>query len=330
MWYKIFDFDIFKEDSYIYQLIKAGYEIPIIPIEWKFNNGDYVKAGDILFICVVNNDFYKNSQGEFFVLHDGICIFYSPVDGFLYRTLDKAVSFRLRKNTPICAVYKTIEEYDNALKYVKNGININDYKDYPLFKEEYSVRIHCHPSINTKSKKLKSIVSWLFAKDNIYGSYGKNEQNGFVSYFYINNDFSIDCIVDSFSCLVRKNNSLPDYVIFRNVSGDFKISFIEISDNDIVSLSGCPKIVYGNFDCSRCHLINFKNTPRYIGEDFIIKSNKLISFIGMPNYIGGCFNFANNELTDEAWEYCRDYIDGEFCDYNHNGNKFIKYRKKLY
>ena len=329
MWYKIFDFNIFNEDSYIYQMIKGGYEIPMISVEWKFNNGDYVKAGDILFVCVVNNDFYKNSQGRFFTLYDEICTFCSPVDGFLYRTPDKTVSFRLRKNTPICAVYETIEEYDNALKYAKNGININDYKDYLLFKEKYRVKIHCHPSINTKNKKLKSIVSWLFTKDNIYGSYGKNEQNGFVSYFYINNDFSIDCIVDSFSCLVRKDKSLPDYITFRNVSGDFKISFIEISDDDIVSLNGCPEIVYGTFDCSRCHLINFEHTPRYIGEDFIIKRNKLTSFIGMPNYIGGCFNFANNELTDEAWEYCRDNIDGEFCDYNHNGNKFIKYRKGL-
>ena len=74
-------------------------------------------------------------------------------------------------------------------------------------------------------------------------------------------------------------------------------------------------------------LSNFKlSSPKY---SYNCKNNSITSFVGVPKKIEGCFNFANNDFTDEAWEYAKDNIDGEFADYNHNGNKFIKYRKGL-
>ena len=50
----------------------------------------------------------------------------------------------------------------------------------------------------------------------------------------------------------------------------------------------------------------------------------------MPSYIKGVFDFSDNELTDEAWEYAKENIDGEFVDYRLSNNYFVKYRSELY
>ena len=38
--------------------------------------------------------------------------------------------------------------------------------------------------------------------------------------------------------------------------------------------------------------------------------------------LGISFDISNNELTDEAWDYAKDNIEGEFGDYNIKKNLF--------
>ena len=99
------------------------------------------------------------------------------------------------------------------------------------------------------------------------------------------------------------NNTLPEYIIFGEIEGNV------ILRGESISLKGCPQKVNGNYDCRGCGIK---------------------SFIGMPSYIKGVFDFSDNELTDEAWEYAKENIDGEFADYRLSNNYFVKYRSELY
>lgn len=141
------------------------------------------------------------------------------------------------------------------------------------------------------------------------------------------------------------NDELPNYVHFGKVEGNviftncgwsseknrtsgYKGGVIE--PHKIKSLKGCPRIVEGNFKAENIGINSLIGCPQIIEGDFIVKKNAIKSFEGMPQYIGGLFDISNNELTDEAWDYAKDNINGEFGDYNIKKNLFIKYRKELF
>lgn len=360
MWYKIFDFNnIFEEKSYAWQLLKSGWEIPFTNVEWLANSGDFVKKGDCIMTCDVDNDYYRqNPRNGDVTIYDKKLYFNAPSDGFLYVKSNRKYGFRCQKNLEICAIYDTKEECVNNSKY--NDVNIFT-KDYSKYRKVYtpqrvisgdkitdytiltgkkywdgvhyesSTKIYLHPSIKKNDKLAIKITSWLcLTEDFWFSSFGGNSINGTSSFIYLNEDYTVDIVADSVHCLVRYDTSLPDFIKFREISGDFSIYFHQTTDDNKITLAGCPEIVHGDFECARCRLTKFENVPYYIGGDFIAKSNKISSFVGMPKYIGGCFNIANNEFDDAAWEYAKENIDGEFCDYNIANNKFVKYRKELY
>lgn len=141
------------------------------------------------------------------------------------------------------------------------------------------------------------------------------------------------------------NEELPNYIHFGKVEGNViftnrgwsseknRTSGYQggvIEPHKIKSLKGCPRIVGGNFKAENIGINSLIGCPQRIEGDFIVKKNAIKSFEGMPQYIGKLFDISNNELTDEAWDYAKDNIDGEFGDYNIKKNLFIKYRKELF
>lgn len=141
------------------------------------------------------------------------------------------------------------------------------------------------------------------------------------------------------------NDELPNYVHFGKVEGNFILTNCgwsseknrasgyqggAIEPHKIKSLRGCPQFVGGDFKAENIGIDSLIGCPQRIEGDFIVMKNAIKSFEGMPQYIGGLFNISNNELTDEAWDYAKDNIEGEFGDYNIKKNLFIKYRKELF
>ena len=277
MWYKISDFNLFNEESYIYQLLKSEWEIPFISVVWKVNNGNFVKKGDCLFTCYVNNKINN-------YYHTDICIFNSPSDGYVLRKYAQEIAFGCRHNTPICAIYNTFNEYENALKLFSNEITDNDYVNYILIKNDYNIRYYCHPSKNSSEGKIQSILSWFTSGKHIISSYGKNK-NGMLSSIYINNDYTIDCIADYIGIVVDKRNSLPKNIRFQKVSGDFSISFYN-ENNSEMSLKGCPQLVGGNFVCEKFYGLNLIGSPTFINGDYII-NGIFETYEGFPKRISG-------------------------------------------
>lgn len=141
------------------------------------------------------------------------------------------------------------------------------------------------------------------------------------------------------------NEELPSYIHFGKVEGNVNFTNCGwsseknrtsgyqggvIEPHKIKSLRGCPQIVEGNFKAENIGIDSLVGCPQRIEGDFIVKKNAIKSFEGMPQYIGGLFDISNNELTDDAWDYAKDNIEGEFGDYNIKKNLFVKYRKELF
>ncbi len=347
MWYKIFDFNIFEEKSYPYQLLKGGWSLPFINVKWQANNGDFVKKGECIMTCEVNNSYYRqNPRNGDITIYDKKMFFYAPSEGFLYVKDNRKNDFECKKSIEICSIHETKSEYEVYANIFENSIFKKDYScyikvgtpyrlidgekitDYDISTSHKStfIKVYLHPSIKETDELAIKITSWLCITNEIdVFSFGMNK-NGMNSFIYINEDYSIDVIADSITLRL----SLPHYITFREVSGDFKMYRYKTDSDNEITLKGCPNIVHGDFECSKCGLTKFENVPTYVGGDFIAKTNSISSFVGMPKYIGGCFNIANNEFDDAAWEYAKENIDGEFCDYNIANNKFVKYRKELY
>lgn len=107
-----------------------------------------------------------------------------------------------------------------------------------------------------------------------------------------------------------KVNKLP--VKFKMVDGYF-----DISNNGLVSLDGCPKVVtrdfncsknklnslfegpseVGDFDCSFNQLKNLSYAPKEVRGNFDCSNNQIESIKGMPRTIKGFFNCSNNKIA---------------------------------
>ena len=93
------------------------------------------------------------------------------------------------------------------------------------------------------------------------------------------------------------------------VGGDF-----DCSDNKLVSLKGCPKIVSGNFNCNRNRLTRLEDGPIEVNGGFDCYDNQITTLIGGPIRVGGNFLCNKNKLS--SFEGCP-IVDGNFsCHFN--------------
>ena len=61
-------------------------------------------------------------------------------------------------------------------------------------------------------------------------------------------------------------------------------------------MEGAPKIVEGDFYCSRNQLTSLKGSPKWVGRNFYCNNNKLTSLEGAPKWVGGTFYCKFNPL----------------------------------
>lgn len=106
-----------------------------------------------------------------------------------------------------------------------------------------------------------------------------------------------------------KNGQL--IVSFGEVQGSFDCSLL-----GLISLLGCPKIVYNDFNCSNNKLKMLWNCPSRIGGKFNCSNNQLKSLLGCPTVNIDDFNCSNNNLT--SLEGCTEVIGGSFNCSNNN------------
>lgn len=135
--------------------------------------------------------------------------------------------------------------------------------------------------------------SEIFMKEDDYNNrvnmikkWMQNNTFGASTNWQLNNDMSIDVF-----CSISVQAPIPDYIQFNFIKGGFKYG----PHINITSLKGCPKRVYGGFDCcgnknlkslqygpttvtgsywcSGCDLENFRYAPKHIGRDFTCYGN---------------------------------------------------------
>jgi len=70
----------------------------------------------------------------------------------------------------------------------------------------------------------------------------------------------------------------------------------DLSDLQLVSLVGCPRVVKGSFWCEKNELQTLEGGPTEVDLDYICSINALVSLRGAPSLINGNFSCYNNML----------------------------------
>ena len=118
-----------------------------------------------------------------------------------------------------------------------------------------------------------------------------------IKNYTVNDDGSVD--VDGNVNL--RNLGLTKLPIkFRNVSGDFYCS-----NNQLISLEGCPQSVGGYFFCDNNQLTSLEGSPQSSGS-FYCRNNQLTSLEGSPKSVGRDFYCHNNPI-EVVWDLFKDY-----------------------
>lgn len=79
---------------------------------------------------------------------------------------------------------------------------------------------------------------------------------------------------------------------FGIAHGSVDMAFMKIGN-----LKGSPRIVKGDFNCSRCSLESLKYGPKEVHGNFLCNSNLLTTLRYAPKIVGGSFMVAINKLT---------------------------------
>lgn len=144
-----------------------------------------------------------------------------------------------------------------------------------------------------------------------------------IKNYTINSDGTIDVDgdVDLYVYYNRKLTEIP--FKFGKVTGDFNCS-----DNNLISLDGCPYYVGGDFNGSGNKLTNLNGSPSEVIGYFSCDYNNLTTVEGMPKEIGGDFICQGNEKLKKIDSISN--IEGDInCDKNVNTSKFQGYCKKI-
>ena len=113
-----------------------------------------------------------------------------------------------------------------------------------------------------------------------------------VENFHILKDNSVD-VKGDVRLADRLSNLLKLPLKFNNVEGDF-----DISDNELVSLEGCPSKVGGNFHCFKNEISSLKGSPKEVGGSFIVLKNNISSLKYSPSIVKEDYVCSHNPLKD--------------------------------
>ena len=144
-------------------------------------------------------------------------------------------------------------------------------------------------------------------------------------------------ISEDFYITVQGNVNLNGKLNGKKLPVKFKIvdGYFDISNNNLTSLEGCPKVVTKDFNCSKNKLNSLFDCPTDVGEldcsynvlktlsyapkevkgSFNCSFNELVSIKGSPRTIKGHFNCSDNKLS--SLKGGPKYVDTYF-DCSHN------------
>lgn len=144
-------------------------------------------------------------------------------------------------------------------------------------------------------------------------------------------------IAEDFEVTVQGNVNLNEKLNGKKLPIKFKMvdGYFDISNNNLTTLEGCPKIVTKDFNCSKNKLVSLFDGPTEAGEfdcshnniktlsyapkevrgSFNCSFNELVSIKGSPRTIKGHFNCSDNKLA--SLKGGPKYID-TFFDCSHN------------
>lgn len=80
---------------------------------------------------------------------------------------------------------------------------------------------------------------------------------------------------------------------FNEVEGDF-----DISNNELISLEGCPKVVHGDFLAFKNELTSLKGGPKEVTGSYIILKNNISSLKFSPSVVKEDYICSHNPLKD--------------------------------
>ena len=242
-------------------------------------------------------------------------------------------------------IYSLVESINEAmdpvvLKRMKKDLRVyceESGTDY----DEVCKMLNLKPSgLSKLSSKQISILnsslgesSWELNEDtgkiDIVGSYvtmGKD--------LFVNGELAEGIEFGTAKTLVARGRGITSLKGFpTEVNGD-----LTISSNDLSSLEGCPKIIYGTFDCSDNQKItSLKGGPEVVKSDYFAKSCSLKDLKGAPEDLGnGRFNVSGNLLESldgspkkvyaldcssnslKTLKGCPEEIGGSFVDCSNN------------
>ena len=123
---------------------------------------------------------------------------------------------------------------------------------------------------------------------------------------FINEDYTVDVeIIDKndlnkiwrgFIIRIDDNGELPKFINFGVIITS-SLNLINFrSFEDIKTLRGMPKIMYGNFNCVGVKLKSLIGAPEQIYGNFNIKNNDIESLVGCPKIIHGDFDISDNKI----------------------------------
>ena len=181
----------------------------------------------------------------------------------------------------------------------------------------------------------KPIVD-LTEKDDIIKWLNKNEIKNFE--IDSNNEISVKGSV-KLTGKLENLSKLP--VVFNKVEGNF-----DISDNELTSLVGSPKIVGKDFICLKNELKSLKGSPKEVHGNFIIIHNNIQSFKHSPKLVQEDFICSHNPASNleginvvegdvftnvqiETIKYQK-YVYKNISTYKYSGESIMNYLDKEY
>jgi hypothetical protein len=139
-----------------------------------------------------------------------------------------------------------------------------------------------------KNKKLvNNIKNWLI-----------NDQIFFYNNIFIDSNYNLNC--SGTIKIESKNQSLPEFIVFNEVMGEFTLQ-----GGEFTTLYGVPKLVGGRFDCSSNKLKTLEFAPHVVGFNcneneycnFNCSNNEITSLINSPVVLNGDYFCYNNKLS---------------------------------
>jgi hypothetical protein len=113
-----------------------------------------------------------------------------------------------------------------------------------------------------------------------------------VEGFHILKDNSVD-VTGDVRLADKLSNLLKLPLKFNVVDGNF-----DISDNELISLEGCPTKVTGNFHCFKNEISSLKGSPKEVGGSFIVLKNNIASLKYSPSIVKEDYVCSHNPIKD--------------------------------